>query len=215
MEAQFDVKSEPSQHQMSFWPLDEARQSMQAISPMGFSPTSPASSSTSSSIGSHYSGSVTPPYEQHGSNGTQLSDEELAQLTVRELNQRLQGQDRKMVSALKQKRRTLKNRGYAFNCRVRRLQLQLQLEAENVMLKNEMRYLRQMLQESQTRLSYYEGQPAAPPQPAHFHQSNAEQPKYDGYNAIYPQNSQQHQHQPQQQYYAPVTPPTAENRSIV
>ena len=65
---------------------------------------------------------------------------------------------------MKQKRRTLKNRGYAFNCRVRRLQTQLQLEvprlplhnrhrqeacvqAENVMLKNEVAYLKSLLAE--------------------------------------------------------------------
>jgi len=136
----------------------------------------------------------------------------LAQLTVRELNQRLQGQDRKMVSALKQKRRTLKNRGYAFNCRVRRLQLQLQLEAENVMLKNEMRYLRQMLHDSQSRLSYYEGQPPTAPS-GHFQQPNAEHPKYDSYNTHYQPNAQQHQQQ--QQFYSPVSPPTIDNPSNV
>ena len=239
MEAQFDVKSEPSQ-QIPFWPQDDVRQSMQTTSPLGFGPSSPASS-TSSSIGSIYSGSVTPSFGQDAAHRQQLSDEELAQLTVRELNQRLQvsqslshirvqcanlqGQDRKMVSALKQKRRTLKNRGYAFNCRVRRLQLQLQLEAENVMLKNEMRYLRQMLHESQSRLSYYEGQPPAVPS-AHFQQQNAEQPKYDSYSTLYQPNGQhgqqgqhgqhgQHGQQQQQQFYSPVSPPIIDNPSNV
>jgi len=47
----------------------------------------------------------------------------------------LQGQDRSIVSALKQKRRTLKNRGYALNCRARRLKNQQQLEEENAQLK--------------------------------------------------------------------------------
>lgn len=68
----------------------------------------------------------------------------------------LQGQDRQVVSALKQKRRTLKNRGYAFNCRVRRIQNQLQLEADNMMLKDEVRCLKQMLHDLQMRLAYYE-----------------------------------------------------------
>uniref|UniRef100_A0A0N5ANZ3 Neural retina-specific leucine zipper protein n=1 Tax=Syphacia muris TaxID=451379 RepID=A0A0N5ANZ3_9BILA len=86
----------------------------------------------------------------------QVSDEELACLSVRQLNQRLQGQDRQVVSALKQKRRTLKNRGYAFNCRVRRIQNQLQLEADNVMLKNQVCYLKQLLEDLQARLAYYE-----------------------------------------------------------
>lgn len=62
---------------------------------------------------------------------------------------------------MKQKRRTLKNRGYALNCRVRRLQIQLQLEAENVMLKNEVNYLRQVVQEAQHKISYYDRMAAA------------------------------------------------------
>lgn len=91
MEAHFDVKSEPSQQQIPFWPLDDTRSSaMHGSSPLGFEPTSPAGSSSSSSLGSHYSGSASPPFDQLNLSGTQLSDEELAQLTVRELNQRLQ-----------------------------------------------------------------------------------------------------------------------------
>lgn len=85
-----------------------------------------------------------------------VSDEELAQLSVRQLNQKLQGQNRDVVSYLKQKRRTLKNRGYALNCRVRRIQNQLQLEADNMMLKDQIRFLRQTVQDLQGRLHYYE-----------------------------------------------------------
>jgi hypothetical protein len=90
------------------------------------------------------------------SSGPAFSDEELAHLSVRQLNQRLQGQDRTTVTAIKQKRRTLKNRGYAFNCRVRRIQSQLQLEADNVMLREQVRYLSQSLNELRARLEYYE-----------------------------------------------------------
>jgi hypothetical protein len=86
----------------------------------------------------------------------ELSDEELAQLSVRQLNMKLQGHDRQTVSALKQKRRTLKNRGYALNCRVRRIQNQVQLEADNVMLRDQVRYLSEALQHIQARLQYYE-----------------------------------------------------------
>lgn len=72
------------------------------------------------------------------------------------------------MTALKQKRRTLKNRGYALNCRVRRIQSQLQLEADNLMLREhikfvfsslsslECRCLRETLAELHARLSYYE-----------------------------------------------------------
>jgi transcription factor MAFF/G/K len=86
----------------------------------------------------------------------ELSDEELAQLSVRQLNMKLQGHDRQTVSALKQKRRTLKNRGYALNCRVRRIQNQVQLEADNVMLRDQVRYLTEALHQIQARLHYYE-----------------------------------------------------------
>jgi hypothetical protein len=87
-----------------------------------------------------------------------LSDEELAQLSVRQLNMKLQGHDRNTVSALKQKRRTLKNRGYALNCRIRRIQNFNQLEADNIMLHNKVQYLTEALQQLQARLQYYEPQ---------------------------------------------------------
>ncbi|CAJ0574404.1 unnamed protein product, partial [Mesorhabditis spiculigera] len=85
-----------------------------------------------------------------------VSDEELAQLSVRQLNQRLQGHDRQVVSYLKHKRRTIKNRGYALNCRVRRIQNQLQLEADNLLLRDQIRYLKQTVASLQGRLQYYE-----------------------------------------------------------
>ncbi|RCN46577.1 bZIP Maf transcription factor [Ancylostoma caninum] len=86
----------------------------------------------------------------------EVTDEELQRISVRQLNQRLQGHDREVVTMLKQKRRTLKNRGYALNCRVRRIQNQLQLEADNIQLKDQIRGLLQMLYDVQARLQYYE-----------------------------------------------------------
>ena len=44
-------------------------------------------------------------------------DEALLELSVKDLNRRLQGLPKAKVAAIKQKRRTLKNRGYAQNCR--------------------------------------------------------------------------------------------------
>ncbi|KAK6053500.1 bZIP Maf transcription factor [Cooperia oncophora] len=79
-----------------------------------------------------------------------VTDEELQRISVRQLNQRLQGHDRQLVTMMKQKRRTLKNRGYALNCRVRRIQNQLQLEADNIQLRD------QTLSDMQARLQYYE-----------------------------------------------------------
>ncbi|CAJ0596352.1 unnamed protein product [Cylicocyclus nassatus] len=85
-----------------------------------------------------------------------VTDEELQRISVRQLNQRLQGHDRQVVTMLKQKRRTLKNRGYALNCRVRRIQNQLQLEADNIQLRDQIRSLLQTLADVQARLQYYE-----------------------------------------------------------
>ncbi|CAD5208787.1 unnamed protein product [Bursaphelenchus xylophilus] len=85
-----------------------------------------------------------------------LTESELARLSVRQLNQKLQGLDRETVSMVKQKRRTLKNRGYALNCRVRRIRNQLQLEADNVLLREKCRQLEWAVQELRQRLQFYE-----------------------------------------------------------
>ncbi|KAL4234312.1 hypothetical protein ACF0H5_005963 [Mactra antiquata] len=60
-----------------------------------------------------------------------LDDEDLVTLPVRELNKRLQGLTKDEIQRLKQKRRTLKNRGYAQNCRSKRMLHKTQLERTN------------------------------------------------------------------------------------
>lgn len=66
-------------------------------------------------------------------------------LTVRELNKRLHGCPREEVVRLKQKRRTLKNRGYAQNCRSKRLMQRNELEITNRSLHQEMKKIQQEL----------------------------------------------------------------------
>ena len=52
----------------------------------------------------------------------QIPDEELKSISVRELNRKLKqsGCTKEQMINIKQRRRTLKNRGYAANCRTKR-----------------------------------------------------------------------------------------------
>lgn len=75
-----------------------------------------------------------------------LGDELLIQLSVRELNKKLHGFPREEIQRLKQKRRTLKNRGYAQNCRTKRLAHRHELEIELRKSRQESYQLKQSLQ---------------------------------------------------------------------
>ncbi|XP_066139287.1 transcription factor MafB-like [Euwallacea fornicatus] len=74
-----------------------------------------------------------------------ISDKLLMSLSVRELNKKLHGYPREEIIRLKQKRRTLKNRGYAQNCRFKRVQQRQDLEITNRSLQNELHKTRSEL----------------------------------------------------------------------
>lgn len=66
-----------------------------------------------------------------------LTNYELTSFSVRQLNKIVQGFPKQTITKLKQRRRTLKNRGYAQNCRHKRLDQKNRLERENEELRRE------------------------------------------------------------------------------
>uniref|UniRef100_A0A2L2Y4Q5 Transcription factor MafK n=1 Tax=Parasteatoda tepidariorum TaxID=114398 RepID=A0A2L2Y4Q5_PARTP len=94
------------------------------------------------------------------SNGTEITDDELVSLTVRDLNRLLKtsGLSRSEIQRMKQRRRTLKNRGYAASCRNKRLEQkdELQVERSSILgdinsLKEENRMIENQIEEFKNR----------------------------------------------------------------
>ena len=73
-----------------------------------------------------------------------ISDDDLVTLSVRELNRQLKssGLTKEEIVRMKQRRRTLKNRGYAASCRNKRLEVKGGLEGERQRVVMDLKRLR-------------------------------------------------------------------------
>ena len=81
--------------------------------------------------------------EKSNSDQIVLTEEELAKMPVKDLNALLRGLPESEVWKLKQRRRTIKNRGYAQTSRYKRTKLRAVLEKEKGSLEDELDKYRQ------------------------------------------------------------------------
>ena len=97
------------------------------------------------------------PFHTAGSPASMLNitDDQLAQYSARDINRLCKGCPEEVVKQLKKRRRTLKNRGYASNSRVRRLQQKNELESTKNQLQMEVQKLRQDVVEMRKQRDYY------------------------------------------------------------
>ena len=96
-------------------------------------------------------------YQMAGKPGNilNISDDQLAEYSARDINRICKGCPEEVVKQLKKRRRTLKNRGYACNSRVRRLQQKTELETTKNQLQMEVQKLRQDVIEMKKQRDYF------------------------------------------------------------
>ena len=78
-----------------------------------------------------------------------MDDYQLVTLPLRELNKRLRALPKSVAYSLKKRRRTLKNRKYAQNCRSKRLEQKSEMEIQNGQLKTEIVRLNKLIEKLQ------------------------------------------------------------------
>lgn len=108
-------------------------------------PLSVSSGSVMSPVSSRGGGGSSAYTRSGGSSDDLINDALLLQLPVRDLNKRLQGISKEEIARLKQKRRTLKNRGYAQSCRTKRMNQRIELENANEILATELHKMKSEL----------------------------------------------------------------------
>ncbi|CAK8678822.1 transcription factor MafK-like [Clavelina lepadiformis] len=94
--------------------------------------------------------------KNESSGATIFTDDELLNLSVRELNRHLRSLSPEESRRLKQRRRTLKNRGYAASCRIKRLTQKDELDLERIHLQNEVDRINQENQRMKLELEAFQ-----------------------------------------------------------